>query len=73
MLAHYWVWKVSVGLLGNRRNDWGISKPELNQYLNDKHIIDTCYGCGHSLASTIDGDVYAWGRNNFGQIGTERA
>jgi len=41
----------------------------LNQYLNDKIIIDIYCGVEHSLVLTNDGDVYAWGRNNYGQIG----
>jgi len=57
------------GVLGNGRNDWKISKPELNQYLNGKHVVDICCGGEHSLVLTIDGDVYAWGYNVNGQIG----
>jgi alpha-tubulin suppressor-like RCC1 family protein len=61
------------GILGNGRNDLVISKPELNQYLNGKHIIDICCGAGHSLVLTIDDDVYAWGRNDDGQIGNGKS
>jgi len=57
------------GILGNGRDDSKISKPELNQYLNGKHIIDICCGSGHLLVLIIDGDVYAWGGNDYEQIG----
>jgi hypothetical protein len=39
------------------------------QYLSDKQIIDTCYGCDHSLVLTNCGEVYAWGWNQFGEVG----
>jgi len=55
------------GILGIGRNSEKTYKPELNQYLND--IIDICCGYLHSLALTIDGEVYAWGYNKDGQIG----
>jgi len=61
------------GLLGNGRNDWEISKPELNQYLYGKHVVDICCGASYSLVLTIDGDVYAWGLNGNGQIGNRNS
>jgi len=64
-----WGWNIN-GVLGNKRNDSEIYKPELNQHLSDKHIIDICCGFGHSLALTIDGEVFAWGENHKGQIGS---
>ncbi|CAM6031855.1 unnamed protein product, partial [Sphagnum compactum] len=39
------------------------------QYLSDKQIIDACYGCDHSLVLTNCGEVYAWGWNQFGEVG----
>jgi hypothetical protein len=39
------------------------------QYLSDKQIIDTSYGCDHSLVLTNCGEVYAWGWNQFGEVG----
>jgi alpha-tubulin suppressor-like RCC1 family protein len=60
------------GVLGNGKNDSLIYKPELNQYLIDKQIIDICCGSRHTLVLTDCGEVYAWGYNEFGQIGNER-
>jgi alpha-tubulin suppressor-like RCC1 family protein len=59
-------------VLGNGNNDRLIYKPQLNQYLSDKQIIDICCGFSHSLALTDSGEVYAWGYNKFGQIGNRR-
>jgi alpha-tubulin suppressor-like RCC1 family protein len=59
------------GVLGNGKNDLEICKPELNEYLNDKQIIDICCGFNHSLVLTNSGELYAWGGNWFGQIGNE--
>ncbi len=45
------------------------NKPELNQLLSDLNIIVIKCGAFHSLALTQSGEVYAWGANNWGQIG----
>jgi hypothetical protein len=50
-------------------SDNNIYKPQLNECLSAKKIIDICCGHYHSLALTNDGAVYAWGRNDSGQIG----
>jgi hypothetical protein len=60
------------GVLGNGKNNEEICKPEFNQYLSDKQIIDICCGAYHTLLLTNSGEVYAWGWNEFGQIGNER-
>jgi hypothetical protein len=60
------------GVLGNRKKDCNIYKPELNQCLSDKQIIDICCGGCHSLVLTKSREVYAWGLNSSGQIGNER-
>ncbi|KMQ84758.1 rcc1 and btb domain-containing protein 1, partial [Lasius niger] len=39
--------------------------------LSDKRIVDIACGSGHSLALTSHGKVYAWGENNYGQVGNE--
>ncbi len=59
-------------VLGNGNNDRLIYRPQLNQYLSDKQIIDICCGFSHSLALTSSGEVYAWGYNKFGQIANRR-
>jgi alpha-tubulin suppressor-like RCC1 family protein len=55
------------GLLGIGSKDESYHKPILNPYLNN--VIDISCGARHSLVLTNCGDVYAWGRNNWGQIG----
>ncbi len=46
-----------------------VFKPKLNNYLNDKHVIDICCSGWHSLVLTNYGEVYAWGVNDCGRIG----
>jgi alpha-tubulin suppressor-like RCC1 family protein len=61
------------GVLGNGKNDCKICSPELNKYLSNKKIIDICCGECYTLVLTNSGEVYAWGRNEFGQIGNEKS
>jgi alpha-tubulin suppressor-like RCC1 family protein len=62
------------GVLGNGNNDNIIYKPQLNEYLSDKQIIDICCGgSGHTLVLTNSGEVYTWGWISFGQIWNERS
>ena len=35
----------------------------------DQEIIQIATGSAHSLALTVDGHVYCWGRNDVGQLG----
>jgi alpha-tubulin suppressor-like RCC1 family protein len=44
-------------------------KPKLNQYLNNEFVVDISCGFHHSLVLTNCGEVYAWGANDWGQIG----
>jgi alpha-tubulin suppressor-like RCC1 family protein len=57
------------GLLGIGSEDDSYHKPILNQYLNSEFVIDISCGAQHSLVLTNCGEVYAWGRNDCGQIG----
>ena len=57
------------GVLGNGRSDGTFNKPEVNEYLIDKHIIQMSYGVEHSLVLTNERKVYGWGDNSYGQIG----
>lgn len=41
-------------------------------YLNDIVAISSSLGLGHSLALKSDGTVWAWGSNNFGQLGDNK-
>ena len=38
--------------------------------LSGKVVASVACGSHHSLALTNEGDVYAWGQNNCGQIGS---
>ena len=40
-----------------------------NFTLKGKKIVQTANGNGYSLALADDGTVYAWGQNNYGQLG----
>jgi RCC1 and BTB domain-containing protein len=57
------------GLLGIGSQDFSYPKPILNQYLNNENVTDISCGNRHSLVLTNCGEVYAWGENDFGQIG----
>ncbi len=75
--VYFWGWN-EWGVLGNRKNDSNLEyekiyKPELNEYLINKQIIDICCGYSHSLVLTNSGEVYAWGWNVWGQIGNGRS
>jgi RCC1 and BTB domain-containing protein len=35
-----------------------------------KKVVDIACGSHHTLVLTEDGEVYAWGQNNCGQIGS---
>ena len=37
--------------------------------LRGRRLLDLSCGTGHTLAVLDDGDVYAWGRGNDGQLG----
>ena len=65
---YYWDYYED-GVLGNGLNDEKIHKSELNKYLLNEKIIDISCGGYHTLVLTSNGEVYAWGANNFGQFG----
>ena len=41
--------------------------------IENKRVIQIACGQNHSLALTSDGDVFSWGSNRSGQLGTGRA
>ncbi len=59
------------GQLGNgtttNSNETIQVKVDVNTYL--KNISKIAVGESHILALTTEGEVYAWGRNNYGQLG----
>lgn len=46
-------------------------KPERNEYLSGKQIIDISCGYRHSIALTSNGKVFGWGDNSRGQVGCQ--
>jgi alpha-tubulin suppressor-like RCC1 family protein len=59
----------NTGQMGKGTNGNHSETPEMNEFLSTKCIVDVCCGDWHSLALTSTGEVYAWGDNQFGQIG----
>ncbi|MFO0544479.1 MAG: RCC1 domain-containing protein, partial [Pseudanabaena sp.] len=43
--------------------------PEKITSLSPNQIVDISFGNEHSLAATIDGELYSWGRNNDSRLG----
>jgi RCC1 and BTB domain-containing protein len=66
--AYFWG-QNNYGVIGNGLDDPFTYEPMLNEYLNDLNIIDMSCGAYHSLVLTSNGDIYAWGDNESGQIG----
>ena len=57
------------GCLGLGYNNEYVHKPELNQTLSGKHLIDIVCGYQHCIGLTSSGECYAWGNNKYGQLG----
>ncbi|XP_077987342.1 RCC1 and BTB domain-containing protein 1-like [Glandiceps talaboti] len=58
------------GQLGNGNVNQGLVPVHLSTNLVGKKVMQVSCGSHHSLALTSDGEVFAWGYNNCGQIGT---
>ncbi|KAK7576203.1 hypothetical protein V9T40_012489 [Parthenolecanium corni] len=58
----------SRGQLGNGSLN-AVEQPELLVPLDGLIVVDIDAGGWHSAAVTINGDLYTWGWNNFGQLG----
>ena len=43
--------------------------PTLIESLADERVVQICCGAYHSLALTLEGDVFSWGHNTFAQLG----
>lgn len=65
--VYYWAHEYKKSL--DEEHDDDYVKPGIHEYLNDQNIIEICSGDGHTLALTSNGDVYAWGINEMGQVG----
>ena len=59
------------GQLGNggSTDQWSPVEVNTSGALADKNIVQIETGSDHSLALDDDGKIYAWGRNNSGQLG----
>lgn len=58
------------GCLGlGHKNDVSDEPQEINE-LTGKEIIGLAHGLKHVVALTINGEIYTWGDNNYGQLGT---
>ena len=67
------VWTYGIGDYGELGNgEIGISDdPVKVTFPNGTKIIQIAAGENHNLALDADGNVWAWGRNNYYQLGTE--
>lgn len=68
-----WIWgDNSDGLLGLPQLD-SITRPQqlevVDENLNPVYFVDVAAGQRHIVAIASDGTLYAWGRNNEGQLG----
>uniref|UniRef100_A0A6Q2X281 BTB domain-containing protein n=1 Tax=Esox lucius TaxID=8010 RepID=A0A6Q2X281_ESOLU len=56
--------------LGNGTTNQGVAPILVSTNLQNKKIREVACGSHHSLALTHDGEVFAWGYNNCGQVGS---
>ncbi|KAM9327953.1 RCC1 and BTB domain-containing protein 1 [Pholidichthys leucotaenia] len=56
--------------LGHGTTNTGVSPALVISNLQNKKVKEVSCGSHHSVALTQDGEVYAWGYNNCGQIGS---
>ncbi|XP_041357060.1 RCC1 and BTB domain-containing protein 1-like [Gigantopelta aegis] len=56
--------------LGNGGSNQGFLPALVTTNLQGKRVAQVACGGHHSMALTADGEIYAWGQNNCGQVGT---
>ncbi|XP_066581210.1 RCC1 and BTB domain-containing protein 1-like isoform X2 [Prorops nasuta] len=56
--------------LGNGTTNEGLTPSLITTNLSGKIVVDIACGSHHSLALTDKGELYAWGYNNYGQVGS---
>ncbi|KPP63905.1 RCC1 and BTB domain-containing protein 1-like [Scleropages formosus] len=56
--------------LGNGTTNQGVSPILVSANLLNKKVMDVACGSHHSMALTNEGEVFAWGYNNCGQVGS---
>lgn len=59
----------NMGQLGTNMGQLFQIKPKIIKTLATKNVIQIACGLHHSVALTNSGDLFAWGANNFGQLG----
>lgn len=57
------------GQLGNDSQEVSILKPKVIKKLATMQVVQVASGALHSLALTINGELYSWGCNGNGQLG----
>uniref|UniRef100_A0A8D3BQR0 RCC1 and BTB domain containing protein 2 n=1 Tax=Scophthalmus maximus TaxID=52904 RepID=A0A8D3BQR0_SCOMX len=56
--------------LGNGTTNHGLTPALVSTNLLNKRVTEVACGSHHSIALTTDGEVFAWGYNNSGQVGS---
>uniref|UniRef100_A0A8C0SA14 RCC1 and BTB domain containing protein 2 n=1 Tax=Canis lupus familiaris TaxID=9615 RepID=A0A8C0SA14_CANLF len=56
--------------LGNGTTNHGLVPCHISTNLSNKQVTEVACGSYHSLVLTSDGEVFAWGYNNSGQVGS---
>ncbi|XP_067419213.1 RCC1 and BTB domain-containing protein 2 isoform X4 [Emydura macquarii macquarii] len=56
--------------LGNGTTNHGLVPCQVSTNLVNKKVTEVACGSHHSMVLTSDGEVYAWGYNNSGQVGS---
>ncbi|KAF0697947.1 Aste57867_11400 [Aphanomyces stellatus] len=57
------------GQLGHGMGKIRQSLPTMLDALRGKHVVEVAAGAMHTLALLVDGDVFTWGNNSYGQCG----
>ncbi|KAM8822174.1 RCC1 and BTB domain-containing protein 2 isoform 1-T1 [Synchiropus picturatus] len=56
--------------LGNGTTNHGLTPAVVSTNLLSKRVTEVACGSHHTIALTTDGEVFAWGYNNSGQVGS---
>ncbi|TKS80820.1 BTB domain-containing protein 2 [Collichthys lucidus] len=56
--------------LGNGTTNHGLTPALVSTNLLNKRVTEVACGSHHTIALTTDGEVFAWGYNNSGQVGS---
>uniref|UniRef100_A0A8C6LFI6 RCC1 and BTB domain containing protein 2 n=8 Tax=Nothobranchius TaxID=28779 RepID=A0A8C6LFI6_NOTFU len=56
--------------LGNGTTNHGLTPALVSTNLLNKRVTEVACGSHHTIALTSDGEVFAWGYNNSGQVGS---